>query len=87
MNTDTIAREMRQHDPRPFWKKAIIFCLCPRASWAGLRFARTGAQIDYWRHEYWIRGSKGIAELIIHKDKLVADYSKAAYKYRLMVRE
>ncbi len=79
---DKIARKMRLEDNRPLWKKIFFFCLAPRASIAGLRFGWTGKQRDYWRHEYWIRGPRGIADLIIHKDKLIAYYSERAYRAR-----
>ncbi len=62
--------------------KFLRFCLSPRANWAGLRFQRTGTQFDYWRHEYWLKGSRGIATLMIHKEKLIARYCEEAYRLR-----
>ena len=71
-----------QFDHRPLWRKIVMAILMPRVAIAGLRFSRTGKQEDYWRHEYWIRGSKGMADLIIHKDKLIAHYCEQAFRLR-----
>ncbi len=62
--------------------KVLMFFLNPIANYAGLRFKRTGTQVDYWRHEYWLKGSKGIASLMIHKEKLIAHYCEEAYRLR-----
>ncbi len=76
------ARKIRFEDERSWLRKIAVFCLKPRVGISGLRFAWTGKQEDYWRHEYWIRGPKGIADLIIHKDKLIAYYCEEVFKLR-----
>ena len=77
---DAVARKIRFEDERPLWRKLAVLLVKPREGFAGLRFAWTGKQEDYWRHEYWIRGSRGMADLIIHKDELIAYYSEKAYE-------
>ncbi len=62
--------------------KLVMFCLNPRANYAGLRFKRTGTQFDYWRHEYWLKGPKGIASMMIDKERLIAQYCAEAYRLR-----
>jgi len=69
-------------DNRPLWRKIGVALLMPRVAIAGIRFARTGAQKDYWRHMYYLHGSKGIADIIIHKDKLIAHYCEQAFRLR-----
>ena len=78
--TNAVARKMRFDDNRSWLRKLAVLLVKPREGFAGLRFAWTGKQEDYWRHEYWIRGPKGIADLIIHKDKLIAYYSERALR-------
>ncbi len=69
-------------DNRSLIRKLAALCLMPRVGWAGLRFARTGSQVDYWRHMYWIHGPRGIADIIIHKDKMIAYYCEQAFRLR-----
>ena len=69
-------------DDRMLITKIIMFALHPLSSYAGLRFARTGTQLDYWRHQYWICGSAGMADIIIAKDKLITYYCEQAFRLR-----
>ncbi len=82
LDFDNAARRMRQEDKRPLWRKLLICCVTPRVAIAGIRFARTGTVEDYWRHEYYLRGPRGMADLIIHKDKLIAYYCDQAFRLR-----
>ncbi len=73
---------MRIEQEGSWWGQAFMFLVSPRESWARLRFARTGTVEDYWRHEYYLKGSKGIADIIVTKDKLIGRYCDEAYRAR-----